>query len=101
MKKTCVLVAMLLLACDVSAAGYLERLHDLDQQLICAISWFTVPVATLMVILGGLLMMLGDPDKKGLGKALVKNAFIGMLLVVTFILLSIALMPTITLSACI
>jgi len=101
MKKTIVIALLLAFASSASAVGYLERFHDLDQQLICAILWFVVPVVTLMLIVGGVLMMTEDPQKKYLGKAVVKNAILGLALVLCFILVSIALMPTISLSVCV
>lgn len=83
---------LLLLAECVSADYYLDLLKDLDVKLLCILSWVAPMVAVFLLILGGYLLISGtSPKRRDEGKGLVKNAIVGLILVVLLIMFSIHL----------
>ena len=100
-KKTILSAALLIgLATNVAALDFLTRLRDLDQALICIIVTFVPGVLVMFLIAAGLIYITGDEGKRALGKNIIKNALLGFLLVVIFVMMSLALVPTITLDQC-
>jgi hypothetical protein len=92
--------ALVALAYNVAAFDYLARLRDLDQKLLCVIVLFVPGILVMFLIIAGIIYLMGDEGKRFTAKNMIKNAVLGLILVVVFVLLSIALVPTITLDHC-
>jgi RsiW-degrading membrane proteinase PrsW (M82 family) len=91
---------LIALATNVAAIDFLTRLRDLDQGLLCVIVTFVPGVLVMFLIVAGLIYIIGDEGKRVTAKNLIKNAILGLLLVFIFVMMSMALVPTITLEHC-
>lgn len=102
MKRNTLLASSVLLALSsfASAAGYLGRLTGIDQGVICMAVWFASPVVVILFSMGAFLYATGEPTNRTLGKNYMLNAFAGLLLTATFLGISFALLPTLTLDKC-
>jgi NADH:ubiquinone oxidoreductase subunit 6 (subunit J) len=89
------------LATNVAALDFLERLRHLDQDLLCTIIIFVPGVLVLFLLIAGLIYIMGDEGHRATAKGMIRNAILGILLVVVFIMMSLALtMGTISLDNC-
>ena len=91
---------LIILATNAAALDYLARLKDLDQNLLCVIVTFVPGVLVMLIMVAGLMYLLGDVGNRALAKDLIKNAILGLLLVVIFVMISMVLVPTISLNHC-
>ena len=83
------LILLLLVEC-VYADYYLDLLKDLDVKLLCILSWVAPLVLVFLLVLGGYVLISGtSPERREMGKGLIKNAIIGLLLVILLIMASI------------
>ena len=103
MKKKAALIASIMpaLASFTYAAGYLERLRGIDQAIICFIVWFTPALVVVIFALGAFLYSTGNPTNRSWGKSLMMNSLAGLLIVVAFLGISVALVPDLKIDTCI
>ncbi|HHE04502.1 MAG TPA: hypothetical protein ENL19_00405 [candidate division WOR-3 bacterium] len=65
-------------------------LKDLDVKLLCILSYITLPLVAILLVVGGYLLISGtSPERRDSGKGLIINAIIGLILVVLLIMVSI------------
>jgi uncharacterized membrane-anchored protein len=91
---------LIALAANVAAIDFLERLRHLDQDLLCTIIIFVPGVLVMFLMAAGLIYIMGDEGHRATAKGMIRNAILGLLLVVIFVMMSLALVPTITLDNC-
>ncbi len=91
MKFKSPLIALIFLSLSsVVNASYLDMLKNLDVTLLCLLSWITLPVVAILLVLGGYLLVTGtSPERRNSGKNLIKNAVVGLILIVLLIEISI------------
>lgn len=101
MEKNLLIVSLALLyLAGTAAAEYVGLLRELDQRLICVVVWFAPAVIALFIVGGGLLIATGSPANRIIGKNMIQNAVIGLMLVMVFLFLSVLLVPEISLDLC-
>jgi hypothetical protein len=102
MKKKHLHIPFILLALSslASAQGYIERLRGIDQSVVCLIMWFAPAIVVVLFALGGFLYSTGNPTNRSLGKSYMLNSFAGLFLVLAFLAISFALVPTLTVDKC-
>ncbi len=82
-------IFLLLTEC-VTASYYIDMLKDLDVKLLCILSYITLPLVAILLVVGGYLLISGtSPERRDSGKGLIINAIIGLILVVLLIMVSI------------
>lgn len=98
--KPLILASIFLLLTECVTASYIEMLKDLDVKLLCILSWITLPLVAILLIVGSYLLITGTtPKRRDAGKNLIQNALIGLILVVMLIEISI-LIAGLDLSVC-
>jgi len=69
----------LLLTERVTASYYIDMLKDLDVKLLCILSYITLPLVAILLVVGGYLLISGtSPERRDSGKGLIINAIIGL-----------------------
>jgi hypothetical protein len=100
MKTKLAVIAGMIALSSVAEAGYLDLLRDFDLKILCVVSWFAPAIAMLLFLIGGVLLATGSPANRVLGKAMIYDSILGLILVVGFILLSLMLIPKLDIAAC-
>jgi len=100
-KHTSLIVPILLILSSIAyAAGYLDRLRGIDQSVLCVVVWFAPATVVVLFALGGFLYSTGNLTNRTLGKSYMQNSLAGLFLVVAFIGLAFALVPSLKIDPC-
>jgi hypothetical protein len=94
------ILVLLFLSSAASAAGYLDRLRGIDQGVVCMVLWFAPAIVLILFALGAFLYSTGNPANRTLGKDYMLNSFAGLVIVVAFLGLAFALVPTLQMDKC-
>jgi hypothetical protein len=98
--KAILTMVMILALSPAVHAGYLDQLRDIDQSIVCVVAWFAPAAAALLFLVGGALYATGSPENRVMGRTLLFDAVLGLILVVAFIMLSTMLVPKLDIGAC-
>ena len=91
---------LLILSSAAYAAGYLDRLRGIDQSVLCVVVWFAPATVVVLFALGGFLYSTGNLTNRTLGKSYMQNSLAGLFLVVAFIGLAFAMVPSLKIDPC-
>lgn len=98
--KHIVYVSILILLFTSVASAQLPELHQVVERLICLLVWIMPAIMVLLISVGGLLILTGTPERRSMGKGIIVNAAIGLLIFLGLIVFVNLTLPQVDLSMC-